>query len=111
MKSLVFTLPGVLVLAVVHVHAQEPEYFRDVIDTRRDGVALTMDIFKPSKPQRRRHRRDRQRGLAGRVQKGKWSAYPRLGAGTKGLIGFQDHGHTVASRNVNIFPLSRPPKD
>ena len=30
--------------------AQEPERIRDVIYTKHDGVALTMDIFKPEKP-------------------------------------------------------------
>jgi acetyl esterase/lipase len=31
-------------------HAEEPERIRDVIYAKHDGVALTMDIFKPAKP-------------------------------------------------------------
>ena len=41
----------VLVLAslLISLHAQEPEYIRDLIYTKHDGVALTMDVFKPAK--------------------------------------------------------------
>jgi len=50
MKSLIFVLLGSLILDAANLHAQEPEHIRDVIYTRHDGVALTMDIFKPAKP-------------------------------------------------------------
>lgn len=38
------------VLITAPLHAQEPERIRDVIYTKHDGVALTMDVFKPAKP-------------------------------------------------------------
>jgi len=41
-----------------------------------------------------------------RVQKGKWKAYPRYALETKGRFCLQDHGHTVAFRNVKILPLT-----
>lgn len=37
-------------LAITGLHAQEPERIRDVIYTKHDGVALTMDVFKPVSP-------------------------------------------------------------
>jgi hypothetical protein len=40
-----------------------------------------------------------------RVRSGKWKDYPRFGLEKKGRICFQDHGHTVAFRNVKIRPL------
>ena len=43
-----------------------------------------------------------------RVQTGKWKSYPRFGIVTQGHICFQDHGHTVAFRNIRILPLSNP---
>ncbi len=39
-----------LVLLAAGLHAQEPERIRDVIYTKHDGVALTMDVFVPAKP-------------------------------------------------------------
>jgi hypothetical protein len=37
-------------LALAPLRAQEPEHIRDVIYTKHDGVALTMDTFRPAKP-------------------------------------------------------------
>jgi acetyl esterase/lipase len=37
-------------LFALSLSAQEPERIRDVIYTKHDGVALTMDVFKPVKP-------------------------------------------------------------
>ncbi len=39
-----------VLLAASTIHAQEPERIRDVIYTKHDGVALTMDVYKPAKP-------------------------------------------------------------
>jgi acetyl esterase/lipase len=41
-----------LVMACTQAHAQEndPNHIRDVIYTHKVGVALTMDVFKPAKP-------------------------------------------------------------
>jgi acetyl esterase/lipase len=39
-----------LALTLTPLHAQDTERIRDVIYTKHDGVALTMDIFKPAKP-------------------------------------------------------------
>jgi hypothetical protein len=40
----------VLALLSTSLFAQEPERIRDVIYTKHDGVALTMDVFKPAQP-------------------------------------------------------------
>jgi acetyl esterase/lipase len=40
----------VLALITTSLLSQEPERIRDVIYTKHDGVALTMDVFKPEKP-------------------------------------------------------------
>jgi hypothetical protein len=40
----------VLALITTSLLSQEPERIRDVIYTKHDGVALTMDVFKPAKP-------------------------------------------------------------
>ena len=37
-------------LSLASLSAQEPEHIRDLIYTKHDGVALTMDVFKPEKP-------------------------------------------------------------
>jgi acetyl esterase/lipase len=39
-----------LVLFALSLSAQESERVRDIIYTKHDGVALTMDVFKPAKP-------------------------------------------------------------
>lgn len=49
MRSLYVSLLS-LVATCTLVSAQEPERIRDVIYTKHDGVALTMDIFKPANP-------------------------------------------------------------
>jgi acetyl esterase/lipase len=45
MKHLLF-----LALITTSLLSQEPERIRDVIYTKHDGVALTMDVFKPAQP-------------------------------------------------------------
>ena len=50
MKNLLLHLCPCLVLFTAAPHAQEPERIRDVIYTKHDGVALTMDVFRPVKP-------------------------------------------------------------
>jgi acetyl esterase/lipase len=45
LRALVFTASFISAL-----RAQEPEHIRDLIYTKHDGVALTMDVFKPEKP-------------------------------------------------------------
>jgi acetyl esterase/lipase len=47
---LALTLLSSLVISFARLHGQDPERIRDVIYTKHDGVALTMDIFKPVKP-------------------------------------------------------------
>ena len=46
------SLPACLatLLSLASLSAQEPEHIRDLIYTKHDGVALTMDVFKPEKP-------------------------------------------------------------
>jgi acetyl esterase/lipase len=39
-----------ILLSLAPLSAQDPERIRDVIYTKHDGVALTMDIFVPAKP-------------------------------------------------------------
>jgi acetyl esterase/lipase len=50
MKS--FRLLAITALATIitPLCAQEPEHIRDLIYTKHDGVALTMDVFKPANP-------------------------------------------------------------
>ena len=43
-------LTALTLLAVTVLRAQEPERIRDIIYTKHDGVALTMDVYKPAKP-------------------------------------------------------------
>jgi acetyl esterase/lipase len=50
MKSNLLTFLAFFCLSLSHLHAQEPVRIRDVIYTKHDGVALTMDVFKPAKP-------------------------------------------------------------
>ena len=50
MKNLLLHLCPCIVLLTAALHAQEPERIRDVIYSKHDGVALTMDVFKPVKP-------------------------------------------------------------
>lgn len=50
MKRLLLLLSPCLLLITAALHAQEPERIRDIIYTKHDGVALTMDVFKPVKP-------------------------------------------------------------
>lgn len=50
MKLLSSLLCPCLALVSLTLQAQEPERIRDVIYTKHDGVALTMDVFKPAKP-------------------------------------------------------------
>lgn len=39
-----------IALITTSLFGQEPVRIRDVIYTKHDGVALTMDIFKPAQP-------------------------------------------------------------
>ena len=48
MKSLRLTVIATLVLTLTRLNAQDPEHIRDLIYTKHDGVALTMDVFKPA---------------------------------------------------------------
>lgn len=50
MKLPVAAFFALTLLAFAQLHAQEPERIRDVIYTKHDGVALTMDIYKPANP-------------------------------------------------------------
>jgi acetyl esterase/lipase len=50
MSSRCFLILSVLALSLGRTAAQEVERIRDVIYTKHDGVALTMDVFKPAKP-------------------------------------------------------------
>lgn len=47
---LLFTALAAVLLPLALTSAQEPERIRDVIYTKHDGVALTMDIYKPEHP-------------------------------------------------------------
>ncbi|MBC8009600.1 MAG: DUF1080 domain-containing protein, partial [Burkholderiales bacterium] len=40
------------------------------------------------------------------AQAGKWKTYPRFAREVAGLICFQDHGHTIAFRNIKILPFA-----
>jgi acetyl esterase/lipase len=44
------TLACLALLCASFLRAEEPERIRDVIYAKHDGVALTMDVFKPAKP-------------------------------------------------------------
>lgn len=52
MKHLLLCVFAGVMAASIHapLQAQEPERIRDVIYTKHDGVALTMDVFKPANP-------------------------------------------------------------
>ena len=50
MNHILLRLCPVIALLSLPLPAQEPERIRDVIYTKHDGVALTMDVFKPEKP-------------------------------------------------------------
>lgn len=50
MKNSLSNLIVIVLLALPHSHAQDTERIRDVIYAKHDGVALTMDVFKPAKP-------------------------------------------------------------
>ena len=50
MKTKYLTLLVCFILSAAIVYGQEPERIRDVIYAKHDGVALTMDIFKPAQP-------------------------------------------------------------
>lgn len=50
MKINHLTLLVCFILSAGFVYGQEPERIRDVIYAKHDGVALTMDIFKPAQP-------------------------------------------------------------
>ena len=50
MNFRLFRLLALAVLSFATLRAQDVEHIRDVIYTKHDGVALTMDIFKPAKP-------------------------------------------------------------
>ena len=49
MNTRIATLLGLLILSIASLQAQDVERIRDVIYTKHDGVALTMDVFKPAK--------------------------------------------------------------
>jgi len=46
--SRLLAIVALVALTLAQLSAQEPEHIRDVIYTKHDGVALTMDIFKPA---------------------------------------------------------------
>jgi len=50
MKSLSTILFSLALGSLTPVSAQEAEHIQDVIYTKHDGVALTMDIYKPAQP-------------------------------------------------------------
>lgn len=50
MKPICLTLFAFFLLSLTTLRAQEPERIRDIIYAKHDGVALTMDIYKPAKP-------------------------------------------------------------
>ncbi len=50
MKPNYLTLLACYIFSAAIVYGQEPERIRDVIYAKHDGVALTMDIFKPAQP-------------------------------------------------------------
>jgi len=51
MKPSIFAAVIVVATSILtSLSAQEPERIRDLIYTKHDGVALTMDVFKPAKP-------------------------------------------------------------
>jgi len=49
MKKFFFLLVA-FAFTLGHLHAEEPERISDVIYAKHDGVALTMDVFKPVQP-------------------------------------------------------------
>jgi acetyl esterase/lipase len=50
MRLIFLTVLAALFIPLTAVHAQEQTRIRDVIYAKHDGVALTMDVFKPAKP-------------------------------------------------------------
>jgi acetyl esterase/lipase len=50
MNHILLRLCPAIALLSLPLAAEEPERIRDVIYTKHDGVALTMDVFKPEKP-------------------------------------------------------------
>jgi acetyl esterase/lipase len=50
MKPVCLTLFAFFLLSLTALRAQDAERIRDVIYAKHDGVALTMDIYKPAKP-------------------------------------------------------------
>lgn len=50
MKTRIFTLLGILAASLSLVRADDVERIPDIIYAKHDGVALTMDVFKPAKP-------------------------------------------------------------
>jgi acetyl esterase/lipase len=50
MKTRILAILGLLAFFQVHLRADDVERISDVIYTKHDGVALTMDVFKPAKP-------------------------------------------------------------
>ncbi len=50
MKPHLLTTFASFVLTLTPLLAQEPEHIRDLIYSKHDGVALTMDVFKPANP-------------------------------------------------------------
>lgn len=50
MKSRILVILGLLAFFPVHLRADDVERISDIIYTKHDGVALTMEVFKPAKP-------------------------------------------------------------
>lgn len=50
MKNTLTIVIATVLLSFPHLHGQDTERIRDLIYTKHDGVALTMDVFKPAKP-------------------------------------------------------------
>ncbi|MEQ1853451.1 MAG: alpha/beta hydrolase, partial [Chthoniobacteraceae bacterium] len=50
MKTRLLVILGLLAFLPVHLRADDVERISDIIYTKHDGVALTMDVFKPAKP-------------------------------------------------------------
>ena len=50
MKTLSLAILGLLAFFPVHLRADDVERISDIIYTKHDGVALTMEVFKPAKP-------------------------------------------------------------
>ena len=50
MKKRILVILGLLAFLPFHLRGDEVERISDIIYTKHDGVALTMDVFKPAKP-------------------------------------------------------------